>query len=245
VALSFRFIVVRLFFCWFIEVVSGRPQGGIPRLHPARFWRSRSAGFHGGFGMDFSSPSGHARPTARMPLFLLGHPSFHLKKVPLLIERNLNMGMDVFGNLPTSEKGAYFRDNIWGWYPLWEYCEQIAPDIIPADNLGYTNNNWGLDEEASLALADRLADTLSSGETQAYEAQYAAYLNALPPVPCHFCGGTGHRVKPPKTGPGPLPCGRCDGTGKIPDIDTHNYFTVDNVREFEAFLRDCGGFRIG
>jgi hypothetical protein len=113
------------------------------------------------------------------------------------------MGMDVCGNLPASGKGAYFRNNSWWWHPLWEYCEEIAPDLIPAGNPGHTNDHWGLDEEASLSLADRLAAALASGETQRHAEHYAAYFK--PSFP----------------------------------------FTVANVRAFEAFLRDCGGFRIG
>jgi hypothetical protein len=44
------------------------------------------------------------------------------------------MGMDVFGKAPTRKVGEYFRSNVWYWHPLWHYCEEIAPDIIPSDN---------------------------------------------------------------------------------------------------------------
>ena len=36
------------------------------------------------------------------------------------------MGMDVFGKNPTDEKGAYFRNNVWFWHPLWDYCLHLS-----------------------------------------------------------------------------------------------------------------------
>jgi hypothetical protein len=127
---------------------------------------------------------------------------------------------------------------------LWQYCEKIAPDLIPANNLGHSNNGWGLDEPASRALADRLAGALAAGETQDYEERYTASLKALPLEPCTICGGTGHRAEPPCTGPGLRYCNGCDGKGKVPNSATQSSFSVETVREFEVFLRECGGFVI-
>ena len=39
------------------------------------------------------------------------------------------MGMDVYGKNQTSEKGSYFRNNVWWWRPLWNYCEELHGDI--------------------------------------------------------------------------------------------------------------------
>ncbi|MFC4252941.1 hypothetical protein [Sinimarinibacterium flocculans] len=154
------------------------------------------------------------------------------------------MGMDVFGKAPTSEQGTYFRNNVWWWHPLWQYCEEIAPDLIPPDNLGHSNDGWGLGSDDAIALADRLASTLASGETERYAKRYVAYLETLPPQRCDICGGTGKRAEPPQIGPGPLNCNSCSGAGTVPHFDTHYPFSIENVREFEAFLRTCGGFEI-
>lgn len=154
------------------------------------------------------------------------------------------MGMDVFGNAPTSKAGEYFRNNIWWWHPLWHYCEALAPDLIPADNLGHSNDGWGLKAKASRQLAARLAEAIVSGEAEQYAQQYQAELDALSPEPCEICGATGHRAEPPEIGPGPRLCNACHGSGQRPNFATHYPFSVENVREFEAFLRDCGGFRI-
>ena len=38
------------------------------------------------------------------------------------------MGMDVIGLKPTSKEGEYFRNNVWWWGPLADYCMEVAPD---------------------------------------------------------------------------------------------------------------------
>ncbi len=154
------------------------------------------------------------------------------------------MGMDVFGKSPITEEGKYFRNNVWWWHPLWRYCEQIAPDLIPKDNPGHYNDGWGLSHRKSLKLADRLAAAIASGATAQYEQDYRQHLASLPPVKCDTCGGTGHRAEPPQTGPGTRLCNSCNGKGEVPDFQAHYPFSVENVREFVVFLRGCGGFRI-
>ncbi|MCE4369721.1 hypothetical protein [Xanthomonas hortorum] len=154
------------------------------------------------------------------------------------------MGMDVYGKAPVSERGTYFRNNVWWWHPLWRYCEEMAPDLIPDDNLGHSNDGWGLDGEEAVALADRLAAALASGATGRYAKRYQETLDALPLEPCTICDASGHRAEPPQTGPGPRLCNGCNGTGKVPNFATHYPFSAENVREFEAFLRDSGGFSI-
>lgn len=154
------------------------------------------------------------------------------------------MGMDVFGKAPTSGKGEYFRNNVWWWHPLWHYCEQLAPDLIPGDNLGHSNDGWGLNRRKSLKLAERLAAAIASGETDHYALARKQHLASLPPEKCSICDGAGHRAEAPHTGPGLLHCNGCDGKGEVPAFQTNYPFSTENVREFEAFLRACGGFRI-
>lgn len=154
------------------------------------------------------------------------------------------MGMDVIGRSPISETGRYFRNNVWWWRPLWQYCELVAPDVIPKGNLGHSNDGWGLGHRASVALAARLDSAIREGHTAAYEQARQEYLASLPLTPCDICGATGKRATPPAIGPGELPCNGCGGTGSQPNFETNYPFSVENVRKFAAFLRDCGGFRI-
>jgi hypothetical protein len=154
------------------------------------------------------------------------------------------MGMDVFGKEPRTEKGAYFRNNVWAWHPLWSYCEEIAPDIAGRVECGHSNDGDGLDAADAEELAQRLQAEVDSGATARYATERQAALEALPDEECSICSGTGKRRKPPQTGPGRTPCNGCDGTGKVRPFATHYPFDVENVQEFVEFLRDCGGFAI-
>src|SRR4030042_5819384 len=124
------------------------------------------------------------------------------------------MGMDVYGRKPKSKKGEYFINNAWWWRPLWNYCVQAAPDIIPKDNGGHYNDGWGLNCAKSLALAERLTNLLDSDEVKKYEEEYFKIIKSLPLEDCSICGSTGKRQPPPKTGPGDQLCNGCGGKGK-------------------------------
>jgi len=55
------------------------------------------------------------------------------------------MGMDVMGMNATSEKGEYFRNNVWWWRPLWDYCLNEHGDIAGQVEHGHSNDGDGLD----------------------------------------------------------------------------------------------------
>ena len=94
------------------------------------------------------------------------------------------MGMDVMGVDPVSERGAYFRRNIWGWHPLWTAVANIAPDIAQNVPLAHSNDGDGLDGEDSRRLADRLDEALNNGEADSYVRVVRAQCraNGLPEV---------------------------------------------------------------
>lgn len=156
------------------------------------------------------------------------------------------MGMDVIGKDPKSRKGEYFRNNVWWWRPLWDYCVEVGEDIIPADGVtaGHFNDGWGLDDAGARHLGGRLREKLDTGHTKQYAAERATYLQNLRDEECPVCHGTGKRAKPPQTGPGPEPCNGCDGKGHRRPYGTNYPFEEDNVKEFADFLKDSGGFEI-
>lgn len=167
------------------------------------------------------------------------------------------MGMDVVGR---NNPDAYFRNNVWYWRPLWDFCVSIAPEICAGVN-GETNDGDGLDEEGALALARVISDWLERGWVKQYEEEYNAHLSQLPRQKCDLCDGTGVRSDEVGVDMG-MPtreleehaaiitgrthgwCNGCDGEGNRTHFEANYPFTEENVVEFVAFLEECGGFHI-
>ena len=154
------------------------------------------------------------------------------------------MGMDVFGKKPKNETGEYFRNNIWWWHPLWEYCCVVAPDLCAKVENGHTNDGDGLNAKDSAALAGLLRKEIESGRTAAYEVTRKVTIDALPDEECPWCKGTGTRTLEPGKGADTEPCSRCKTTGRRRPAETYYGFEVVNVVEFAGFLETCGGFEI-
>lgn len=173
------------------------------------------------------------------------------------------MGMDVYGKNPTSEKGEYFRNNVWWWRPLWDYCCEVAEGVI-SESLaedGHSNGGAGLDGIMALALAEILREELSSGRTAEYEQKHREYLASLPREDCELCGTTGIRTdaigedmgQPTKELPTEIQiltgrthgwCNGCNGIGTRESFGMSYPFSAENVREFADFLAESGGFSI-
>lgn len=170
------------------------------------------------------------------------------------------MGMDVYGKRPTAEVGKYFRNNVWWWRPLADYCCGVAPTITERCQYWQSNDGDGLDAIAAIELADALQAEIDSGRTAAYAAIRAAEQDALPDKPCWLCHGSGVRRDAIGVAAGqpdkPIEqvghirfgqvgwCNGCDGTGRLRPDETHYPFSVENVEKFIAFLRASGGFEI-
>ena len=170
------------------------------------------------------------------------------------------MGMDVYGNAPTTESGEYFRNNVWWWRPLWSYCETVAGDLL-ADVDGQTNSGDGLDADQAAVLAARLREEIDSGATAKYAAAYRHDLSLLPRENCRYCDATGIRTDEVGQNAG-MPsreldnavaiavgrshgwCNACNGEGKVDDWRVSYPFSVENVQNFANFLFSCGGFKI-
>ena len=87
------------------------------------------------------------------------------------------MGMDVFGQNPKNKKGEYFRNNVWWWRPLWEYCEFVAPELTDMVEHGYSNDGDGLDGDDARKLGNALRKALRKGETAEYIAKRQEFID--------------------------------------------------------------------
>jgi hypothetical protein len=173
------------------------------------------------------------------------------------------MGMDVMGNEPKSEVGKYFRNNVWYWRPLWNYCCEVAPDIIGEElaDIGHFNDGAGLDAAQAEQLGNRLIAEFVSGQTEEAKRKYDLEISEIPLVDCTYCETTGIRTDGVGESMG-MPtkelsedkaiilgrthgtCNACDGLGKREHYATSYPFDVDNVVEFARFCIDSGGFAI-
>ena len=171
------------------------------------------------------------------------------------------MGMDVYGKNATSKKGEYFRNNVWWWHPLWDYCLELHGDICDNVEHGHSNDGDGLDAYEASLLSDRLLSDIATGVTADYEMKYRNAIADLPRKDCDFCDATGIRTDNVGVENG-MPerelspevaiivgrthgyCNSCNGEGKVLPWKANYPFSVDNVREFAEFLADCGGFEI-
>jgi hypothetical protein len=171
------------------------------------------------------------------------------------------MGMDVYGKNAKNEKGEYFRNNVWWWHPLWDYCLNVHGDIAGTVEYGHSNDGDGLDADEAYALGMRLMKDIEDGFTAEYETQYRERLASLPRTDCQWCEGTGIRTDligvengmPTKEldeddaillGRSHGWCNGCRGEGKNDAWEANYPFSVENVREFAEFLLNSGGFEI-
>lgn len=179
------------------------------------------------------------------------------------------MGMDILGRNPTAEVGCFYRVVEPYWHPVWEYCEHLAPDIIDEENLGHSNDGWGLDDADAMVLAERIEDSFNNDYLSEYLRGLAEHVAALPDEVCSWCEGTGtahcSAQKPTvlvvlegtdgepveivlrDTGyPENLEshCRGCNGSGKVAHWRKDEEFSIRVLADFGVFLRHCGGFRI-
>ncbi len=167
------------------------------------------------------------------------------------------MGMDVIGK----REGSYFRNNVWWWRPLWNYCLKVAPTICGKVAHAQSNDGDGLNAEDSKALASILKNCIEDGTCQQYETDYNAWRASLSREDCKYCNSTGIRTdkvgkdhgmtskeldidQVKKLGRTQGWCNGCDGEGTTPNWQTHYPFSTENVQEFAEFLETCDGFAI-
>jgi hypothetical protein len=173
------------------------------------------------------------------------------------------MGMDVYGKSPVTERGEYFRNNVWWWRPLWSYCCEVAFDIISQDvaEAGQYNDGQGLNGVQAKALGEKLFIELWEGRTAQYAKDYMASIADLPREPCNWCNSTGIRSDeigiehgwPNKelepevqilTGRTHGSCNGCAGIGTVENWAASYPFSIDNVANFATFCIESGGFEI-
>ena len=67
--------------------------------------------------------------------------------------------------------GVYFRNNVWWWRPLWDYCRYVAPELINDDlwSDGHHNSGDGLDDKDAKELGILLIKSFENGKFEEFE----------------------------------------------------------------------------
>ena len=144
------------------------------------------------------------------------------------------------GEYDKANPGHYFRNNVWWWRPLWDYCHMAAPDIIDEDTYenGHNNSGAGLDADGAKALGNRLMQLIADCSVIKYEATYIQQLDDLPDEACVRCNNNNRGDNKKKD------CTNCNQTGLKPNINKSYPFDSRNVEEFAHFCLQSGGFEI-
>jgi len=140
------------------------------------------------------------------------------------------MGYDIFGNKPTAPEGEYYRSNIWYWPPFVAMCRRLAPRESKGCKGWEVNEGHGLNATDALRLANRLDEFLADGTIAAYIED-----TGEPPV-TELQAGALKFIRSLKKATG-------GGEVETPGLAAPAV-TEEDVREFIAFLKTCGGFKI-
>ena len=145
----------------------------------------------------------------------------------------------------SANPGSYFRRNVWGWRPLWQFACVIAPDILDDqdEQSGGFNDCYEIEAEKAVALADRLVEAIGDGRLDAYLELERKELSEIPLRPCPRCTGSGWEPDSSME-EGEDECITCHGQGHMPAMATYYRFGVEDVQDFEIFCRESGGFEI-
>ena len=68
-------------------------------------------------------------------------------------------------------KGIYFRNNCWWWRPLWDFCYNVAPELISSELWanGHHNSGAGLNGEDAKLLGEKLLKEVYNGGAKEFK----------------------------------------------------------------------------
>ena len=80
-----------------------------------------------------------------------------------------------------STHGAYFRNNVWFWRPLWNFISGCCADILTEKDIesGYMNDGHRISNTKAKRIAIRLRKFFKDGSVDAYESWYSRKISEL------------------------------------------------------------------
>ena len=143
-------------------------------------------------------------------------------------------------------KGSYYRQNVWGWKPVWEYVSAFCGYILSIKDLqrGYFNDGLKISKTKANRIAGRINKLNKNGSLEEYVKARNKIIERMPDEECDICKGTGGRKKPPEIGPGDVKCNGCSGEGTRRPFAVNYMGYKDDIIEFGEFCKHSGGFTI-
>ena len=80
---------------------------------------------------------------------------------------------DEMGQYEDDNPGYYFRNNVWWWRPLWDFCHAVS-DAVDDElhHSGHTNDGSGLNAEDSIKLAIDLDTAVLNGAAKEWVGRF-------------------------------------------------------------------------
>tara|TARA_R110002050_G_scaffold129554_5_gene251067 strand:+ start:98 stop:616 length:519 start_codon:yes stop_codon:yes gene_type:complete len=71
-------------------------------------------------------------------------------------------------------RGVYFRRNVWGWRPLWDFVYSICDNILTQKDyeFGHYNDGHKISKTKAIRIAKRIARADKEGVIQSLEQEY-------------------------------------------------------------------------
>ena len=167
---------------------------------------------------------------------------------------------DLQNKFRDANPGEYFRANVWGWRPIWEFVCEICPDILTEEDYtkGQYNDNHLIEADRARDIAKRLREKmdLARDRQKKYEAE-APNKDKFNTMLENAATFLYNEISKPKT-----PLITCPGDMQIHDPENYkrwetliNYNNIkfdemsypidaDFIEEFANFAEHSGGFRI-
>lgn len=164
------------------------------------------------------------------------------------------MGMDLTGLNPKNSEGKYFRANVWSWRPIHGICQLV----IERNNLGIDTNGWAYNDGKGVKTqedCDKLADGIENfiqsslkdvgKDLQSfyicmgmwsYVNLNADNVNILHPPDETNALNKQYPVGTILTGVVISPSGAL--------VEPSHSVSLEHLKHFIVFLRNCGGFEI-
>ena len=167
---------------------------------------------------------------------------------------------DLQNKFRDANPGEYFRANVWGWRPIWEFVCEVCPDILTEEDYtkGQYNDNHLIEADRARDIAKRLREKmdLARDRQKKYEAEAPnkEKFNTMLENAATFIF---EKISKPKS-----ELITCPGDMQIHDPENYkrwetliNYNNIkfdemsypidaDFIEEFANFAEHSGGFRI-